>query len=86
MIPINDIAPAKAGANLFLIRDGFCRPPCFLAAAAVVVAAAIVATAVAAAHGVVATAAEQDQQNDDPAPVTAAKTIVTHKNYLPELC
>ena len=56
------------------------RPVCILAAAAVIVAAAVVALISVAAQAVVATATEQDEQDDDPANVTAAETVIIHKN------
>ena len=52
-----------------------------LAAAAVIVAATTAAVVIGN-HTVIATAAEQNQQDDDPAPVTATKTVITHKKYL----
>ena len=39
----------------------------------------MIAAAVAGANTGVPTAAEQNQQDDDPAPVAAAKTVITHK-------
>ena len=51
-------------------------PNFYLAATAVVIAAAAVVIC----NAGVATAAEQNEQDDDPAPVTATRTVIKHKN------